>query len=95
MKTETIGNELAKAREEIDSIDGALVQILDRRLDMALAIGKFKQKNKLPIFNEAREKQVLAKAQFARNSAAVEQILRAILNVSKLIQAKTSLEAKI
>ncbi|WP_066504048.1 chorismate mutase [Abyssisolibacter fermentans] len=50
---------LDKLRDEIDMIDKELVEILEKRMKIAMDVGKYKKENGLPILNKEREKQVL------------------------------------
>ena len=54
-------NELEACRKEIDEIDKELVDLFERRMKVAVRVAEYKKKNNLPIFNEAREKQVIEK----------------------------------
>lgn len=54
-------NELEDCRKEIDEIDKELVDLFERRMNVAVRVAEYKKKNNLPIFNEAREKQVIEK----------------------------------
>lgn len=54
-------NELEACRKEIDEIDKELVELFERRMNVAVRVAEYKKKNNLPIFNEAREKQVIEK----------------------------------
>lgn len=48
-------------RKEIDSIDSELVRLLEKRMDIAKEIGNYKRQNNLPVFNGAREAEVIEK----------------------------------
>ena len=48
-------------RKEIDSIDKELISLFERRMDVAVKVGEYKKKNKLPIFNGKREEEVIEK----------------------------------
>ncbi|MBA1335255.1 MAG: Chorismate mutase I / Prephenate dehydratase [Firmicutes bacterium] len=54
-------NELEKLRKEIDEIDKELVALFERRIEKALDIAEYKKKNGLPVFDQAREKEVIKK----------------------------------
>ena len=51
--------ELNILRSQINEIDEKLIDLLNKRLKIALHIGKIKTEQKLPVFNETREKEVL------------------------------------
>jgi len=52
---------LSAIRERIDSIDQQLINLLAERAKMAVAVGRYKQANNLPIYAPARESQVLSR----------------------------------
>lgn len=51
--------ELNKARTEINNIDKKIVKLLEKRFNIVNEIGCYKRKQNLPIYDEAREKQVV------------------------------------
>ena len=51
--------DLQQIREEIDAIDDELVRLFEKRMDMSAKVAEFKKKNKMPIYNPAREQEVL------------------------------------
>src|SRR5579862_802531 len=53
--------DLAKVREEIDSIDSQLVALLSRRAELAIQIGALKSKDGKPFFTPEREREIFAK----------------------------------
>lgn len=59
-------SELDTLRSEIDEIDTQLTALFLRRMDVTARVGAYKQENGLPVLDEAREQEVLA-----RKSAAV------------------------
>lgn len=50
-------------RRRMDEIDKKLVQLLNERCKCALEIGHLKQEQKIPLYQPAREKEVLANAE--------------------------------
>ncbi|HBC30633.1 MAG TPA: chorismate mutase [Clostridiales bacterium] len=50
---------LNKARAEINKIDIEIVKLLEKRFNIVNEIGCYKRKQNLPIYDEAREKQVV------------------------------------
>ena len=54
---------LDKARREIDAVDAELAALIERRMAAVLAVAPYKQAHGLPIFDAAREKVVLDKAE--------------------------------
>lgn len=52
--------ELEKLRKQIDGIDEALIELLQRRMDVAAGIAAYKRENGLPVLDAAREADKLA-----------------------------------
>jgi len=50
-------------RRRMDEIDKKLVELLNERCKCALEIGHLKQEQKIPLYQPAREKEVLANAE--------------------------------
>ena len=46
-------------RRELDGIDKELLALFCRRMEIAAKIGEYKKENKLPVFDPARERQIL------------------------------------
>ncbi len=53
--------DLREFRDRIDRIDGQLLELLNRRAECALSIGRFKRKNDIPIHVPSREEEVIAR----------------------------------
>ena len=45
-------------RKEIDQVDAELVELFQKRLSMMMTLAEYKKENKVPIFDEVREKEV-------------------------------------
>lgn len=52
---------LDNQRENINSIDKRIIQLLEERFDICQEIGLIKAKNNLAVFDPSREKNVLTK----------------------------------
>ena len=52
--------ELEQYRQEIDRIDGELVQLFLERLAVTGKVGEYKQRAGIPVLDAGREKQVIA-----------------------------------
>ena len=52
---------LSELREGINQIDTQLIDLFRKRMDIALDIAKYKKAHNLPVFNAAREQEVLEK----------------------------------
>ncbi len=54
-------NELEKCRIEIDEIDKQLIELFEKRMDVAVRVAEYKADKELPIYNSERESQVISK----------------------------------
>ena len=52
--------ELEQYRQEIDRIDGELVQLFLQRMAVTGKVGEYKQREGIPVLDAGREKQVIA-----------------------------------
>lgn len=52
--------DIQELRQEIDGIDGKLVELFNQRMKVAAEIGQFKRENALPVLNARREREILA-----------------------------------
>ena len=60
--------QLSACREQIDSLDQRIVQLIQERAQVVAEVGKIKRDAHLPVTVPSREQQVIAKAQdLARN----------------------------
>ena len=84
--------DLTEARAQIDQIDEEMAKLFCRRMEAVRAVAAYKQKNGLPILDEAREAAVIA-----RNAARVEdeelrgyyvQYLQDNMKISRRFQEK-------
>ena len=50
---------LSECRNEIDKIDKELVELFEKRMNVAINVAKYKIENNIPIFNGAREAEVI------------------------------------
>lgn len=53
--------DLSECRKEIDKIDKELVELFERRMNVAIKVAEYKIENNIPILNEAREAEVIEK----------------------------------
>ena len=53
--------DLQEIREEIDAIDDELCDLFSKRMDLALAMARYKKDHDLPVLDQIRENQVLAR----------------------------------
>lgn len=75
-------------REQIDSIDKQIVELLEKRLDIAGGIGQEKKRQGLPVFDEVREKErIQTVRELAKNEKykdRIEQIYIKLMDETKL-----------
>lgn len=82
--------DLESARIEINKIDKEIVHLLEKRLNVVMEIGKYKEENNIPVYDEEREKAVIKKClNYLDNkqfSNSVEEIYKQIMDSSKLLE---------
>lgn len=94
MKQQAIGlrdlPRLEKLREQIDGIDGRILSLLCERQEIASEIGKEKRRSGLPVFDPAREQEVLrrliADDQTSLNPDAIRSIFNEIISAARTVQ---------
>jgi chorismate mutase / prephenate dehydratase len=86
---------LPNLRNEIDRIDKELVNLLNRRAEVALDIGKVKQKQGLEVWSPAREDQVIVRAldgsQGPLPKETIRLIFRELMSGSRALQLQRNL----
>ena len=65
---------IEELRARIDRIDSDLIRLYAERLETAAEIGKYKQEHNLPVFDPAREREVLNKVGAEAGEATGERI---------------------
>ena len=82
---------LEELRKEIDAIDAELLRLINRRAKVALSVGATKNRSGLPLYDPARERDVLARACRANEGplcdGAVSKIFRLIIEESRRLEA--------
>ena len=77
-------------RRRIDAIDRRMVQLLNDRAGCAIALGRIKQKRGLPIYQPAREEEVLGNVQRTNDgplqSEALRRLFERIIDESRRIE---------
>lgn len=51
--------DLSEIRKELDNIDKKLLELFEQRMDLSLEIAELKKKNRIPVYDPAREKEKL------------------------------------
>ena len=78
--------ELEKLRGQIDEIDAALIELMQRRMDVAAGIAAYKRENGLPVLDAAREADKLSDIRSrcrAELGPYVAQLYEAVFAVSR------------
>lgn len=85
-------DDLKTLRKEIDNIDGELVDLFERRMEIVLKISEYKKENNIPILNSSREKEVIKRnVQRLRNKSfkeGLEEFFINLMNISKKLQSQ-------
>lgn len=88
--------ELDKLRSQIDQIDMELVALFEKRMEKVLEIGKYKRKNELGIYNQARELEVLKRNVSRLKNSSLENetkdFLNKVMEISRDLQRKRIIE---
>ena len=82
---------LSECRNEIDKIDKELVELFEKRMNVAINVAKYKIENNIPIFNGAREAEVIEKNINRLNnkeySRLTEKFFTHLMELSRSLQA--------
>jgi chorismate mutase len=88
---------LEDLRQQIDEIDEQLVQLLNRRAECALAIGRIKRARDLPMYQPEREAQVLQRVRAASAAGggplgpeAVTRLFERIIDEARALELKAA-----
>lgn len=83
-------DELSVYRGEIDEIDGALIPLFERRMELARQVAAYKRAHNLPVLQSGREEEVLEKAQSAlinrEYAPQARQLMRTLMELSRAAQ---------
>src|SRR2546422_10407920 len=84
------GDPMEDLRRRIDAIDRRLVALLNERAGCAIAVGRVKQERALPIYQPAREEEVLGNVQRTNSgplqSEALRRLFERIIDESRRIE---------
>lgn len=82
--------DLSVTREEIDKVDQAIVELIEKRMDLALEVAKYKMSTGKPIYDRQRELEKLEKlgamASSEFNAKSVQELFLQIMSVSRRYQ---------
>ena len=76
-------DELEKLRQDIDGIDGELVELFRRRMEVTRRVGEYKRERGIPVLDQARERQVLRN----KGELAGEELRPAVITLYQTILA--------
>ena len=90
-----VKKEIAKLRKEIDEIDKQLINLLSKRKEIVLKIGKIKKENKLRIEDKKREKDIIRRIETMSKKKNVDptlakKIIMLLIQNAKKIQSSIS-----
>jgi len=84
------GDPMDALRARIDDLDRRLVALLNERADCAIALGRIKKERDLPIYQPAREEEVLLNVQGTNGgplqSEALRRLFERIIDESRRIE---------
>lgn len=82
--------DLSITRQEIDSVDKQIVELIEKRMDLALEVAKYKISTGKPIYDRQRELEKLEKlgsmASTEFNSKGIQELFLQIMSVSRRYQ---------
>lgn len=81
---------IADWRRRIDEIDRKLVELLNERSQCAIELGKLKQESHEPLYQPAREKEVLANAEKCNSGPLPDTAIRRLFE--RIIDEARSIE---
>lgn len=77
-------------RQEIDSLDNQLLQIFNRRAELALEIGHLKKELNLPVYDPEREKRIFTKMESANpgplDNHAIKRLFERVIDESRTLE---------
>lgn len=83
-------------RKKIDEIDREITRLFEQRMDTVIKVGEYKKQNNLPVFNKAREDEVIAKnIGYLNNkdySEGLKDFFINIMNIAKDLEDKKIVE---
>ena len=82
--------DLSVTREEIDAVDRQIVELIEKRMDLALEVAKYKMSTGKPIYDRERELQKLEKlgsmASSEFNAKGIQELFLQIMSISRRYQ---------
>jgi len=88
--------EIDDYRKKIDEIDKEITRLFEERMDVVIKVGEYKKQNNLPVFNKAREDEVIAKnIEYLNNkdyAEGLKDFFVNIMNIAKDFEDKKLIE---
>lgn len=79
---------IIELREEIDSLDDKLMELLNERFEKSIAIGDRKTKSLINVLDTNRESFIIEKSLKHNHASEIATVYRAIMAESKKLQRK-------
>lgn len=80
-RSSEVSHQLSNLRRQIDSIDNELLDILARRMEVSRAIGEYKKKNAMPVFQVDRHDDIVkSRVSCAINMGLGEEFVRKLMS---------------
>lgn len=80
-------------RREIDEIDGRLIPLFERRMEIVREVGRYKREHGLPVLQAGREEEILQKAaDFLKDkgyASDARRFMRAVMEISRGAQSRS------
>jgi monofunctional chorismate mutase len=78
-------------RKDIDSIDGKIVELFEKRMETVLKIAEYKRQNGIEILNRDREEEVIDKCinrlQNKNFTEPLEKLMKSLMEISREVQS--------
>lgn len=81
-------DKIDQLREEIDSIDDTIMELLEKRYTISIQIGNLKKEHNISVLDQNREEIILKKASKHSHYPSIESVYRSIMEESKKLQRK-------
>jgi chorismate mutase len=82
--------ELEALRRSIDDLDGRILELVAERVRVVLAVGEFKRRNKIAVYDPDRERKMLdrlcGQAQYPLDGDTVRRIFERLIDESRRIE---------
>jgi chorismate mutase len=80
-------------REKIDQLDAQILELINKRAELALAIGEVKKSKGLPVFSPEREEELLSRVRERNNGPLKDDAVARVY--AKIIEETRELELSV